>query len=209
MSWFGRRVSPPSPAAPAQPFRVTGRDAAQPQHKVWQQRPRRGAAVRRVGRGRGQRSKIRSDAGADGIAFTVLDTTRTNGEHITGGTGEGLGSSGLPGYTIEFDTFQNNGFDQVTEDHVAMWFDGVGHTNGANAVEHGIRVTEDFSAGANLEDGGWHAVEITVGRPNNGDVIVTIDGVNRLVHHVPEEDRSWMTFAASCGWTASTGDEHN
>lgn len=79
------------------------------------------------------------DRGADGLAFTVLDDARNTAR--VGANGGGLGSQGLKGYTIEFDTWHNRGQDQTSADHVTMWIDGVG----------GTRVTND-AAVSNIED---------------------------------------------------------
>ncbi len=135
---------------------------------------------------------IGGGSGADGISLTALDTGRMNG--FLGGNGCGIGygaawcSPGppLPGWSVEVDTFFNEGQDPTESDHVAFSFDGNVGNQAAWAVL------------PEMEDTGWHTMEVTVLAPR---VTITIDGVV----YIDQDLTGNFSFPAYVGFTASTG----
>jgi hypothetical protein len=133
-------------------------------------------------------------SGADGLAVTALDTDRMSGTLGSAGgcLGYGYGSGceplelALPGWTIEVDTFYNAAWDPTQDDHVAFMFDG-----DPGAVEA-------WSALPEMEDTGWHTMEITVAAPR---VTVSIDGTAYIDQDIP----GVYAFPAYVGFSAATG----
>lgn len=132
-------------------------------------------------------------SGADGFAVTALDTDRMTDFLASAGGCLGYGGdpacpnakAGLPGWSIEVDTYLNSA-DPTAADHVALSFDGDVH----NPVV--------WAALPEMEDTGWHTMEITVIAPK---VTVTIDGTVYL-----DEEVSGITdFPAYVGFSAATG----
>lgn len=141
---------------------------------------------------------IGNGSGADGISLTALDVARMSG--FLGGTGCGIGYGGdapctggpaLPGWSIEVDTYYNDGQDPTPDDHVMFTFDGD---------------VDDPAAWAPLpemEDTGWHEMVVDVSAPR---VRVSIDGTTYI-----DQDVSGGSFAfdAYVGFTAGTGGQTN
>ena len=136
-------------------------------------------------------------SGADGFAVTALDTDRMTGFLGSAGGCLGYGGAtdcpnhqpGLPGWSIEVDTYAN-AVDPTGADHVAMSFDG----DAANPVV--------WAALPEMEDTGWHTMEVTVAAPR---VTVTIDGTV----YIDEEVSGITDFPAYVGFTAATGGSTN
>jgi len=127
--------------------------------------------------------------GADGLSLTALDTTRMTG--FVGSAGGGLGYQGLPGWSIEIDTWYNAELaDPTAEDHVSLHFDGA-----ASEVQA-------WAALPDVEDGQWHTLDVTVVAPR---VQVALDGVLYLDQDVP----GTYAFPAYIGFTAATGQATN
>jgi hypothetical protein len=128
---------------------------------------------------------VSGGSGADGISVTALDTTRMTS--YVGATGGGIGYAGLPGWSIEVDTYYNaeNG-DPTPEDHVSIHFDGV--PTGPAA----------WAALPEMEDGNWHDMEINVLAPH---VTVLVDGVT----YIDTDLSGFTSFPAYVGFTAATG----
>lgn len=124
-------------------------------------------------------------SGADGFSITALDANRMTG--FVGSSGGGIGYMGLPGWSIEVDTYYNSEYyDPTPEDHTSLHFDG----NVSNPVA--------WSALPDMEDGQWHEMEIEVIAPH---VLVSIDGVARIDQNVAGN----YSFPAYIGFTAATG----
>lgn len=142
--------------------------------------------------------KTEGGTGADGISLTALDTTRMTS--FLGGSGCGIGYGGntsctdgvgLPGWSIELDSWFNGELpDPTSHDHVAMSFDG----DIANPVV--------WSPVHELEETGWHTVEIFVNAPH---IRVVID--NYL--YIDEDVEGDFDFPAYIGFTGSTGGQTN
>ncbi|MEL6341882.1 MAG: hypothetical protein AAFV53_02040 [Myxococcota bacterium] len=132
--------------------------------------------------------------GADGIALTALDVSRATS--YLGGVGGCLGygkcshsDDGLPGWTIEIDTYYN-GFDPTPADHLSFHFDGNTYT------------PELWVALPEMEDNGWHTATIDVSAPH---VRVAIDEIV----YIDEEIEGHYAFPANIGFSASTGGQTN
>ncbi|MEC7987079.1 MAG: cellulose binding domain-containing protein [Myxococcota bacterium] len=142
--------------------------------------------------------KTEGGTGADGISLTALDVDRMTS--FLGGDGCGIGygggvgctdSEGLPGWSIEIDTwFNGEQPDPTPYDHVAFSFDGdIAHPAAWHQTHE-------------LEETGWHTVEITVVAPH---VRVVID--NYL--YLDQEIEGNFDFPAYIGFTGSTGGQTN
>lgn len=132
---------------------------------------------------------VSGGSGADGISLTALDTTRMTG--FVGSTGGGIGYAGLPGWSIEVDTWYNGEYgDPTQEDHVSIHFDG--QPMGPAA----------WAALPEMEDGAWHDMEVNVLAPH---VTVTIDGVT----YIDTDLAGFAAFPAYVGFTGATGGSTN
>lgn len=136
---------------------------------------------------------IGGGTGADGLSLTALDSTRASG--FLGGTGCGIGYGGdadctagpaLPGWTLEFDTYDNGAVDPTPLDHLAFTFDG-----DVDAYQAWAELPE-------LEDTGWHFVQVAIVAPH---VTVAVDGTVYLDRDIPGA----YSFPAWVGFTAGTG----
>jgi hypothetical protein len=132
-------------------------------------------------------------SGADGMSLTLLDADEMS--TFLGGTGCGIGYGGdasctagpaLPGWSLELDTYFNDGVDPTDQDHLAFTFDG--DVDGYRA----------WSALPEMEDTGWHLVEVHVTAPR---LQVLVDGVAYLDQDI---DGDW-DFEGYVGFTAGTG----
>ena len=138
--------------------------------------------------------------GADGMSLTALDTDRFT--TLLGGAGCGLGYGGgttcdglpvdppLPGWSVELDTWFNRDIDPISDDHVAFAYDG----QVANPLA--------FAALPELEETGWHDVEVRVA---GGRVVVSVGDVV----YIDEAATKDLDFPAYIGFTAATGGETN
>jgi hypothetical protein len=145
---------------------------------------------------------IGDGTGADGISLTALDTERMT--TFLGGTGCGIGYGGdadctagpaLPGWSIEVDTYFNDGQDPTEDDHLMLTFDG------------DVDDPEVWVALPEMEDNGWHAMEVEVAAPR---VTVSIDGVIYIDEDIAADDGAvGFEFPAYVGFTAGTGGATN
>jgi hypothetical protein len=135
---------------------------------------------------------IGGGTGADGLAMTVLDTSRMtsylgdDGGCLGYGTHSECGSDhpGLPGWSVEIDTYYN-GHDPTPDDHVAVSIDG--------AVGSPVA----WSSLPEMEDTGWHTFEAVL---DAGHLTVEVDGVTYI-----DQSMSVSPFPAYVGFTAGTG----
>ena len=133
---------------------------------------------------------VSGGTGADGISLTALDADR----HTTfvGAMGGGIGYAGLPGWSIEVDTWYNNeGYtDPTMEDHVSFHLDG------------DINSPSAWAEIPDMEDDLWHRALVEV----VGDhVRVSIDGVL----YIDETIAGLEPFNAYVGFTGATGGHTN
>jgi hypothetical protein len=132
---------------------------------------------------------VSGGSGADGFSVTALDVARMTS--FVGETGGGIGYIGMPGWTVEVDTWHNpENNDPTPEDHVSVHLDG-------NA--------RDVLAWATLpemEDGNWHTMDLSVVGTH---VTTRIDGVI----HIDQEVPGITPFSAYVGFTAATGGSTN
>lgn len=122
-------------------------------------------------------------SGADGISLTALDVDRMTS--FVGGSGGGLGYLGLPGWSIEIDTY-HNGHDPTSEDHLSFHVDG---NVGSPAA---------WVALPDMEDGAWHSAAIAV---VGNHVVVAIDGTTYMDTTID----GLLPFSAYVGFSAATG----
>ena len=83
---------------------------------------------------------VSGGSGADGISLTALDSTRMTG--FVGGSGGGIGYAGLPGWSIEVDTWYNSENNDPTR---TIWCSHDGN-QGSYAA---------WAALPEMEDGNW------------------------------------------------------
>jgi hypothetical protein len=136
---------------------------------------------------------IGGGSGADGLSLTALDSSRAT--TFLGGTGCGLGYGGdaactagpaLPGWSLEVDTYFNDGQDPTSQDHLSFTFDG-----DVDAPVVSVALPE-------MEDTGWHTLRVSVAAPR---LRVEVDGTAYI-----DQDLSGFTaFPAWVGFTAGTG----
>ncbi len=127
-------------------------------------------------------------SGADGLSLTALDADRMTG--FVGSTGGGIGYQGLPGWTIEVDTWYNAEYSDPTQlDHISF------HLDGSYTVLAWAPLPE-------MEDGNWHAMSVVV---SGVHVTAAIDGVTYLDFDAPRS----LSFPAYVGFTAATGSYTN
>lgn len=132
---------------------------------------------------------IGDGSGADGLTLTALDVDRMT--TFLGESGQGLGYGGLPGWTIEIDTYYNGvNADSTSDDHLMFTFDGVL----SNKVL--------WAALPEMEDTGWHFMDVKVDAPH---VYVAVDSI---VYFDSDID-GWNEFNAVVGFTAGTGGATN
>lgn len=126
---------------------------------------------------------VSGGSGADGFSLTALDVDRMTG--FVGSSGGGIGYAGMPGWSIEVDTYHNHN-DPTSVDHVAFAFDG--------AVGNPVI----WAPLPEMEDGLWHTMRVEVNAPH---VLVDIDGVVYLDQSITGN----LNFPAYIGFTAATG----
>lgn len=128
---------------------------------------------------------IGDGTGADGISLTALDVNRMSG--FLGSSGGGIGYGGLPGWTIEVDTYYNGDQgDPTPSDHLSFHFDG----DKTNPTVWAVL--------PEMEDTGWHTMNVEVAAPH---VRVQIDGVTYIDQNLSGN----FNFPAYVGFTAGTG----
>jgi len=132
---------------------------------------------------------VSGGSGADGISVTALDVARMTG--FVGSTGGGIGYLGMPGWSVEVDTWYNGeNNDPTTEDHISVHVDG-------NLTE-----VLAWAALPEMEDGAWHTMDLSVVGVH---VTARIDGVTYIDQDVPQI----RPFNAYVGFTAATGGSTN
>jgi len=128
-------------------------------------------------------------SGADGLSLTALDSTRMTS--FVGSTGGGIGYQGLPGWSIEVDTWYNSeNSDPTSDDHLSFHLDG------------DVSTPLTWVTLPDMEDGLWHLMEISV---IGTWVTVAIDGTT----YIDESVAGITNFPAYVGFTASTGSATN
>jgi hypothetical protein len=128
--------------------------------------------------------------GADGISVTALDVGSM--VSFVGDVGGGLGYAGLPGWSVEFDTYYNahDHVDPTPEDHISIHIDG-----DAEAERLWVNVPD-------LEDGLWHEALVEV---VGSHMRVVLDGVTYVDHDID----GLYAFDAYVGFTGATGELTN
>ena len=122
--------------------------------------------------------------GADGISLTAIDLDRMT--TYVGQSGGGIGYLGLPGWSLELDTW-HNGWDQTSADHLSFHIDG-----DVYSPQHTTNLP-------NLEDNKWHEAIITM---DGNELTVSIDGTTYIDAATVSGNTS---FPAYIGFTGATG----
>jgi hypothetical protein len=132
---------------------------------------------------------VSGGSGADGISLTAIDVDRMT--TFVGGTGGGIGYYGLPGWSVEVDTWYNSEHnDPTSADHVSVHIDG--NVNDPLA----------WAALPEMEDGGWHRAIVDV---VGSHMRVWIDEVL----YIDQTIGGLTPFEAYVGFTAATGGATN
>jgi hypothetical protein len=111
----------------------------------------------RIGFGGGSRD--------DGMGFMI----ETAGANAVGTDGAGLGMTGLGGYGVEFDIFDNGMCGDSSADHVAV--DSLGPCSVYQPTPVGV---VDLVGRVDLGDGQWHNAEV---KAHAGTFTVSVDGL--------------------------------
>jgi len=132
---------------------------------------------------------VSGGSGADGISLTLLDVDRMTS--FVGGTGGGIGYYGLPGWSIEIDTWYNSEhYDPTTADHVSVHIDG------------DINSPRAWATLPEMEDDAWHVAKLEVVGPH---LKFWVDEVL----YIDETISGLVPFDAYVGFTAATGGSTN
>ena len=132
---------------------------------------------------------VSGGTGADGISLTALDVHRMT--TFVGGTGGGIGYVGLPGWSIEVDTWYNREHNDPTpQDHLSVHIDG------------NVNDPRVWATLPEMEDGAWHRAMIDVA---GSHMRVWIDEVL----YIDETIDGLEPFEAYVGFTAATGGSTN
>jgi hypothetical protein len=124
-------------------------------------------------------------SGADGLSLTALDSSRMT--TYVGELGGGIGYKGLPGWSVEIDTYYNSEYNDPTPmDHVSFHLDG------------DVYRPLLWATLPEMEDGKWHEMSVSV---SGTSVVVDIDGVN----YINDTVSGITAFPAYVGFSASTG----
>ncbi|MDF1694494.1 MAG: gliding motility-associated C-terminal domain-containing protein [Saprospiraceae bacterium] len=135
--------------------------------------------------------------GADGICLVY----QSNGQDFCGGTGEGIGASGMPNSAIfEFDTWQNGNLADPFQDHCA--FNINGNMNHNNSIEGPITL-------GNIEDGLDHTIRFDWSPSGNQysvyfDNILVLNGSFDIINNC-----FGGSTTAFWGYTSATGGSSN
>jgi len=131
---------------------------------------------------------VSGGSGADGITVTALDADRMTS--FLGGLGGGIGYSGLPGWTVEVDTWYNRGTDPTRQDHVSVHIDG------------DVRSPEVWADLPEMEDGSWHELRV---RAVGTRFTVWVDDTIYIDDNIP----ALTDFDAYVGFSGATGGATN
>ena len=138
------------------------------------------------------------DGGADGIAFGLQQISN---QILT--PGGGMGYEGIsPSFFVEFDTYQNNLYNDISDDHIAVQINGnLDHSSANNLVA-------PQSIG-NVENGQWYNC-VFDWDPLNLKFTVTFNGTQIIDFNYNIVDNVFNgTSATYWGFTASTGGLNN
>jgi len=130
---------------------------------------------------------IGDGTGADGLTFAWVESP---GLGIGGGN---LGfEEGLSGYMVEFDTYDNGGWEPTDfrENHIA-----VSNTVTSYLAANTVAVPE-------MENTGWHHVDVIF---NSGNIDVFMDYIKYIDYTIAD----YTAFNAYFGFTAATGGATN
>lgn len=131
--------------------------------------------------------------GADGMGFML----ETNGSNVVGGGFGGLGITGLTGFGVEIDEYNNGACLDDSTNHVAI--------DSLTACTSGIpdSLVINDSPGATVADGNWHTMVVQI---VDGAFTVTTDGTNDFSAYTPG---GWANGSYYVGFGGGTGGLNN
>jgi hypothetical protein len=127
--------------------------------------------------------EIGGGSGADGMVFVFLDETDPT---VLSGTGSNLGSFGLSGYGVEFDTYFSSSMGDLSSNHIAV-----------TSTDDFTAIVEDSSI-PTLHNGGEIAVEVFF---DAGDIEVYLNGTL----YISTTISGYAITSPMFGFTAATG----
>lgn len=128
-------------------------------------------------------------SGADGLAMML----ETNGPNALGTLGGGLGVSGLSGFGVEMDYYNNAECGDASANHVSI--DSLASCGSGSPTT----LTENDSPGFTIADGNWHTMIVHVA---NGAFTVTGDGNSEFSGFTPS---GWSNGNYYLGFGGGTG----
>jgi hypothetical protein len=132
---------------------------------------------------------VSGGSGADGISLTMLDVDRMTS--FVGGTGGGIGYYGLPGWSLEIDTWYNSEHSDPTAlDHVSVHIDG------------DINTPRAWATLPEMEDSAWHVAKVEVTGPHLKFWVDEVLYIDQVIDGL-------VPFDAYVGFTAATGGSTN
>jgi lectin family protein len=135
-----------------------------------------------------------SGGGADGIGLVFM----TNGTSALGNGAQGLGMSGLTGFGVEIDDYDNDTCLDSNQNHIGI--------DSLDVCPGGIEPNTLFvnnSPGINVDDGNWHTVVVNV---VSGVFTVTADGNSVFAKQAttgwPSNPTYYLAFTGGTGGLA-------
>ncbi|MEL6341840.1 MAG: MopE-related protein [Myxococcota bacterium] len=130
--------------------------------------------------------EIHGGSGADGLSLIIIDPEERD---LLGGSGGGLGVSGLEGYSVEFDTWRNGNLGDPNENHVALI---------SNKTMTHLAINASIPE---LEDTGvFHTVIEAV----DGELVVTLEDEVVLTTALPDDLPEDIILGLAAGTGAAT-----
>jgi hypothetical protein len=106
---------------------------------------------------------------SDGMGFMIERT----GASAVGGTGGGLGMTGLDGFGVELDVHDNGVCGDSSDDHVGV--DALGLCSSAEGTPTSLFASSDLSSVVDLGDAHWHTAHVILAQ---GAISVLVDGTS-------------------------------
>ena len=135
--------------------------------------------------------------GADGMAF-VLQQFGTSYSQSAGGPDFAILN---PSIIVEFDTWNNQNYNDIIDDHVAILKDG--------SSNHNINSLLSPVSLGNIEDGAWHTTTINWD-PSSQNLTINFDGIQvATLNYDIVQNIFNNNSAVYWGFTATTGGSNN
>jgi hypothetical protein len=112
------------------------------------------------------RMGLQGGSRSDGMAFVL----EQNGPNALGASGGGLGMTGLTGFGVELDIWNNGVCGDVSDDHVGV--DDLTECSASQGTPTSL-VSQDLTSLVDLADTHWHTADVTLA---SGAISLSIDG---------------------------------